>query len=191
MENRVRHWEDWSGFWNVLEAYFWFPVEVDFFQSEKTRVQVSAATKLTMPLSKTYSETNSTGATQPFSGQSQDKFRTNELEFVRQQLNLPLTSPLTTIGPLMKVMQFFCSELVLWLAKKTLGGPGWVRFTIRRNFAFRALKRELWQKLRRFPKTSRKRFQNDRALAWKEWIELWILWRNNFLLLSDRRLKSE
>ena len=52
------------------------------------------------------SEMNSTGATQL-------KLRTKELEFFHQQLNLPLT----VIGPLMKEVQFFCSEHVLWLAK--------------------------------------------------------------------------
>ena len=56
-----------------------------------------------------YSETNSTGATQRFFSQSQDMFRTKELEFVHQQLNLPLT----VIGLLMKKVQSFCSELVL------------------------------------------------------------------------------
>ena len=41
--------------------------------------------------------------------QSQDKLRTKELEFVHQLLNLPFI----VIGPLMKEVQFFCSELVL------------------------------------------------------------------------------
>ena len=44
--------------------------------------------------------------------QSKDKLRTKELEFVHQQLNLPLTD-LTVIGLLMKEAQFFCSKLVL------------------------------------------------------------------------------
>ena len=66
-----------------------------------------------------YSETISTGATQCFFSQSQDKLRTKELEFVDQQLNLPLT----VIGPLMKEVQCFCSELVLWLSKKNVGWP--------------------------------------------------------------------
>ena len=61
-----------------------------------------------------------------FFSQSQDKLRPKELGFVHQQLNLTLT----LIGPLMKVVQLFCCELVLWLAKKTLGGPGWVPFIV-------------------------------------------------------------
>ena len=44
-----------------------------------------------------------------FFSQSQDKLRAKESEFVHQQLN----STLTVIGPLMKVVQLFCSELVL------------------------------------------------------------------------------
>ena len=46
IDNQAKYCKDWSGFLDVL----WFQVELHFFQSEKTSVQVSAVPNLTVSL---------------------------------------------------------------------------------------------------------------------------------------------